>query len=415
MLLGEVCEYVWRELRRRKWRTATTVAGYFLAVIATVGLLVAAMSSRRAADRVLGATGTHCVACAPADASPAAVPPLKYVDPGSEGLISVGNNAIPARLLSLELLSAVRKMPTVRDASPAVLFRFRDPADRHMFSAAGIDPGGSNVVGFACCAPSHVLRGRFLSPKGEREAIVEEAYAKARHIDVGQKVAVAGVQFPVVGIVNAGMRALKADVYLPFAEAEQAINSRVKGEPLQHRFNVLLVEAASSQVRKDVPEQLTALYPDLVVSGFNCFRPAVRVMGMNETGIRVLAVLLALGAVLLAAKSQLGSVVERRRDIGVLKAMGWSSRQVVTLLVAESVVQGLIGGLLGGFAAAIGLAVSEATVPKDVLTTSARDLMMIGAMLGSGMLLALLGGIFAGLVPALFSVRISPAEAIRKL
>jgi ABC-type antimicrobial peptide transport system permease subunit len=83
--------------------------------------------------------------------------------------------------------------------------------------------------------------------------------------------------------------------------------------------------------------------------------------------------------------------------------------------LAESVILGLIGGFLGGFTAAIGLAISEAAVPKDYLTTSADDLMMIGGILGSGVALALLGGILAGVFPALLSVRINPAEAIRKL
>jgi len=40
---------------------------------------------------------------------------------------------------------------------------------------------------------------------------------------------------------------------------------------------------------------------------------------------------------------------------------------------------------------------------------------MIGGVLGFAVALALLGGILAGLVPALWSVRINPAEAIRKL
>jgi len=88
---------------------------------------------------------------------------------------------------------------------------------------------------------------------------------------------------------------------------------------------------------------------------------------------------------------------------------------VVTLLLAESVIQGLIGGLLGGFAAAIGLTISEAALPNEVPTGAADDLLMIGGVLGSGLLLALLGGILAGLAPALLSVRISPAQAIRKL
>jgi putative ABC transport system permease protein len=126
-------------------------------------------------------------------------------------------------------------------------------------------------------------------------------------------------------------------------------------------------------------------------------------------------VVVGLGVVLFAAKSQLASVVERRGDIGVLKAIGWSGRQVVTLLLAESVIQGLIGGLLGGLAAVVGLSISEATVATAHPATTAEDLMMICSVLGSGLLLALLGGILAGLAPALLSVRINPAEAIRKL
>ncbi|MGO8752808.1 MAG: ABC transporter permease [Thermoguttaceae bacterium] len=411
-MLGEMGGYAWRELRRRKWRTATTILGYFLAVSATVGL-VAAMSSHRAEDRVLGGTGTHCAACAPADASPGAVRPLDYIDPG-ESLIALGNHAIPARPLPVELLSAVRKMPTVGDASAAILFRFRDPADGHMFSAAGIDPGGSKAVGTTCCKAKDVVRGQFLNAKGGREAMVEEAYAQARHLEVGQKVSVAGVQFPVVGIINSGMRAVKADVYLPFTEAEQAINSRLKGEPLEHRFNALLVEIMRSEAREDFPQQLTALDPSLVVSGYACNRPAVRVLGMNETAIRILVALGALGVILFAAKSQLTSVVERRGDIGVLKAIGWSGRQVATLLLAESVIQGLIGGLLGGLAVAIGLTIWEAALPGGGSAAVAGDMLRIGGILGAGVLLALLGGILAGTVPALLSVRINPAEAIRK-
>ena len=43
--MGEMGGYAWR--MRRKWRTATTILGYFLAVIATVGLVAAMSSDRR--------------------------------------------------------------------------------------------------------------------------------------------------------------------------------------------------------------------------------------------------------------------------------------------------------------------------------------------------------------------------------
>jgi ABC-type antimicrobial peptide transport system permease subunit len=412
--MGEMTGYAWRELRRRKWRTATTVLGYFLAVGVTVGLL-SAMSSRRQADRVLSGTGTHFVAFVPADAAPGAAPPLAYIDPENEGLIAVGNNEVATSLLPEDLVASVQELATVKDASGALLFRFRDPADGHAFTVAGVDAKNKQAVGTTCCASTDVLRGSFLDPKARRGAMVEEAYAKAHQIDVGHKVAVAGTPFNVVGIVNSGIRPVKADIYMPYTEAEEQVNSRMKGRQLQHRFNALLVEVLNSQVQDKAMKDVKALDSNLVVSTYACYRPAAQVMGMNETAIRVLVVLVAIGVFLFAAKSQFASVAERRGDIGVLKAIGWSGRQVATLLLAESVIQGLIGGLLGGFAAAIGLAISEAGVPRDVTTGSADDLVMIGGVLGSGLLLALLGGILAGLAPALVSVRISPAEAIRKL
>jgi putative ABC transport system permease protein len=138
-------------------------------------------------------------------------------------------------------------------------------------------------------------------------------------------------------------------------------------------------------------------------------------MGMNETAIRILVALVAVGVLLFAAKSQLSSVLERRGDIGVLKAIGWSGRQVVSLVLAESVIQGLIGGLLGSLAAVAGLAISQAAMPGANPADTMADLVMVGGIVGSGLLLALLGGVLAGLAPALVSVKISPAEAIRKL
>lgn len=411
---GEMSGYAWRELRRRKWRTATTIAGYFLAVSVTIGLLTA-MSSRQAADRVLSGTGTHFVAFAPAEAGPGAGPPLRCIDPDHEGLIAVGNNAICTRPFSQELLSAAQKVPTVKDASGAVLFRFKDPADGHGFTLAGIDPGNSEAVGTTCCAAADVIRGRFLHPKDGRGAMLEEAYAKAHRVDVGQTVTVAGIPFTVMGIVNSGIRPTKADIYVSYADAEQAINSRLKDDSLQHRFNALLVEVASAKVQDRAMRDVKALDSNLVVSSYACYRPAAQVMGMNETAVRLLVLLVMFGVLLFAAKSQFASVVERRRDIGVLKAMGWSGRQVGALLLAESMIQGLIGGVLGSLAAVVALAISEATLPFETPTTTSEDLLMIAGVIGAGTLLALVGGILAGIVPAFLAVKINPAEAIRRV
>ena len=60
-----------------------------------------------------------------------------------------------------------------------------------------------------------------------------------------------------------------------------------------------------------------------------------------------LAILAALAAFLLAALLTLSSVGKRVRELGTLKALGWTQRLVVRQVVGESLAQGILGGLLG--------------------------------------------------------------------
>jgi putative ABC transport system permease protein len=71
-------------------------------------------------------------------------------------------------------------------------------------------------------------------------------------------------------------------------------------------------------------------------------------------------------AVLIAFKTMAGNVAERTREIGVLKAVGWTRRNVTLQLLAESVVQCLIAGILGlliAYAAAFALGFMTVNIP----------------------------------------------------
>ena len=109
-------------------------------------------------------------------------------------------------------------------------------------------------------------------------------------------------------------------------------------------------------------------------------------------------------AVLSTANALLSGVLERRREIGVLKALGWRSRAVAALFVTEGLLLGLAGGaagaLLGGgvFATLYG---PGALVPGVGLAIA----------LGVG-LPALVGGL-AALYPARVAAKVPPAEALR--
>jgi putative ABC transport system permease protein len=109
-------------------------------------------------------------------------------------------------------------------------------------------------------------------------------------------------------------------------------------------------------------------------------------------------------------------ILERRRDLGMLRAIGATRRQLVQMIVIESLIQGLIGTLAGmtvGYLLAVGLtrlwmSIAASFLPGLVLQANVTLPTVIGA-LSLGLLTALLAGYW----PARMAGRTSPLEALR--
>jgi putative ABC transport system permease protein len=117
------------------------------------------------------------------------------------------------------------------------------------------------------------------------------------------------------------------------------------------------------------------------------------------------------------AATMITSVVERIREIGVLKAMGFKDRQVLLMILAESIVMSIIGGAIGIVLGTIGahmLAsigfVLRAGVQSIVIKAPPK-ITAIGVLRASG--LTILVGIAGGLFPAYRAAKIPPAVALR--
>ena len=107
-------------------------------------------------------------------------------------------------------------------------------------------------------------------------------------------------------------------------------------------------------------------------------------------------------AALSLANSLLASVLERRREIGVLKAVGWCTNTVVLLFLYEGALIGVLGGLAG--------AVLGAVVFTALYETVSLNLLWIGL---AGMGLPVVVGLLAALYPARVAANVPPAEAVR--
>ena len=107
-------------------------------------------------------------------------------------------------------------------------------------------------------------------------------------------------------------------------------------------------------------------------------------------------------ATLSLANSMLAGVMERRREIGVLKATGWKTGSVARLFLYEGVLVGVLGGVVG---VAIGLGVFI-----GLYETASWGLVWIAMM---GVVLPAVVGLLAAFYPARIAARVPPAEAVR--
>ena len=111
---------------------------------------------------------------------------------------------------------------------------------------------------------------------------------------------------------------------------------------------------------------------------------------------------------LVAGNTMAQAVRERTRELGVLKALGFTSPQIFGFVVAESLVMAVIGGGLG-------LAIAWALISRGDPTGGALPVFYFPVpdlVIGVGLVVLL--GILAGLLPAVQALRLDPVDAIRR-
>jgi putative ABC transport system permease protein len=101
------------------------------------------------------------------------------------------------------------------------------------------------------------------------------------------------------------------------------------------------------------------------------------------------------------------AVRERTNELAVLKAVGYSDRFVLGLVLAESLLIAGIGGVLG-------LWLARGMVAQDI-TRGLLALYLSGSALAAGVAVALATGLLAGLLPAVGAMRLSVVDALRRI
>lgn len=424
-----------REARRRPWRFVACAAGYAIAVGLAVLLVAALAFSRQFQSGILTSTGTHFIVYSPACGEVASLTPAELAmlasgtrPPRCEAKcaectgcnkkpLDISNEAFVAqqvetKLLPFSVLEQARREPALfRGVSPYLMFRCRDPQDGHRFTVGGFDPADTVAVPPAVCNAGDIIEGAFLHPTDTGLALVEQGYAAGRGLRLGSTVTISGWPFIVIGVVSPGVRPAKADVMLTFADAEKVISRRLRS-PLFQEMNVLLVEVAGAEVQQAAMARMREIVQSGLISTFACFEPAAEVLGMSRGVIWAAAVLLGLLATAFGLKTQLAAIRERRRELGILRAIGWPRRTILRLMTLEALIPGAAGGAAGAVLAAAVLPFVSLEYWTGV--PARLDPLMLALLAVTGALLAVVGGMAAGAAAGRSAVRELPAGQLRQ-
>jgi ABC-type antimicrobial peptide transport system permease subunit len=303
-------------------------------------------------------------------------------------------------------------------------------------SVAGVDPRNREL---GAITPGQVTSGRYFRSGDAREAILNESYASRENLALGDTIRLGGKTFIVVGIAETPLGGQSSDAYLKLSQLQELADRA-------GRVNTVYVRAESSDdvgavaesIERTVDGAAVTTAEDLADRVSGTLVDAKNLAGTLGTALAVVGLL---SAFLIASLLTLSSVTKRIRELGTLKALGWSQRLVVRQVTGESLGQGLLGGALGvvlGIGGALlvdALAPTlEATVASDAVQggprfagpfgqgavdTSSTDVALdasvsIALILGA-VGLALLGGLVAGAVGSLRAARLRPADALRHI
>ena len=113
-------------------------------------------------------------------------------------------------------------------------------------------------------------------------------------------------------------------------------------------------------------------------------------------------------ATLSIVNTMMMSVTERTTEFGILRANGWSQRNVLTLMTVESSVIGLLGGLIGALFGWLGTFVVNSIWPDRLQLHAGLTLLALSV------LFSVVLGLMGGLYPAWTASRLSPMQSIRR-
>jgi putative ABC transport system permease protein len=396
--MGDLLRLAWGAVASHRLRSVLTMLGILIGIAAVILLTSIGEGTRLYVLGEFTQFGTNIMA----------INPGKTTTSGAPGAL-----AATIRKLTLDDAESLRRVPGVDHVVPVVMGMARVEAGERGRSVF--------VYGVNSDMPQvwkiHVRQGAFLpgmdahraaplvvlGPKLKREIFAERNA-------LGQYVRIGGFRFQVIGIMESKGLILGWDMddsaYIPVASAQRVFNRDELIEIDLSFAQQMDADRIEREVRRTLTERHDGEEDFTITTQTEMLDVMDRVMGVVSLAVGGIgAISLIVGAIGILTMMWI-AVNERTTEIGLAKAVGAGSGQILVLFLVEAALLSLAGGVLG-VAAGIGLARGlRLVLPGFPVHTPLRYVVIA---LG----VSLVVGLLSGALPARRAAGLDPVEALR--
>ncbi|MGB9748500.1 MAG: ABC transporter permease [Candidatus Woesearchaeota archaeon] len=400
-MLSDYINLVFSNFIHRKMRSWLTIIGIFIGITSIVALISLSQGFKNAMNEQFEMIGSD-----------------KIILTAKAGFFGIGSGLV----LTERDLEAIRDTPGVIEAAgfsfkiAPVLFE----REVKYIYITGVPTDSSKKI-LDEMQNIKISSGRNLMEGDRKKALVGYYLCNKnlfkKNVKVGDKLVINGESFEVVGCLETfGNRQDDNNIMIPLSDAKVVLN-----EPEKY-FEIVLKVSDASEIEKiseSIEKRLRKLHN--VKKGEEDFsiQTSQDIMrSMNTVLLIVQIVFLGVASISLLVggvgimNTMYTSVLERTRDIGVMKAVGAKNSDILQLFLVESGLLGLTGGIIGVL---FGILIAKAV---EIFSTVYFGTMLLKAnisfsLIFGSILFSFLLGVISGVTPALQASRLKPTEALR--
>ena len=378
---------VFKNITRRKGRFVFTLLGITIGIASFVTFMAMGGNLKREIHRETAALGANLLV-------------IPKGSCGYEQLSILTGDQMPTNISAAEIAS----IRGIKGLTVVPFLAQQTAINNKPVTVSGIEPAAT--LAFKRWS---ISQGAYFSTPGENGVVLGAVAASQFKLKPGETVTVRGEKLPVIGVLGETGGRDDATLFLALPVAQRLFKSPDKVSYAAIRVDNL---ALSDRYIEEI-KVATGLG---VVSDKQMLKSVLGIVGTVNITLQLIAAVAVLAAAFGIVNTMMAATYERKREIGILQALGASRRMIFGLFMMESGIYGVIGGVCGVVTGMLAAAASAPYITQNAFTTmvkgSGSGSLLDPKVMAASILFSAIVAILAGLYPAWRAASLTPVEAI---